>query len=633
MLRRRPFPLLAAILAVPALLTAEPELVGGQQKPKKEVTCRAFAGFGPQGFFRVGGWVGIRLRLQNTTEEDVTLKPETRLELGEDWASATFEGAIVDLPRGGLKTASFYVRPVQPVEGVQVGCLGPRGFLVCGASAPLTPVEAGRALLVMTGPCALGALPSRNPGDAAVQLLPEELPDRPEGYDGVDWVLLRGAEWASSPKSLEAITRWLEGGGRLAVSGAEALRALEGSPIGKRLALTLGEPAPVSAVRALQSLAGDDLNLPAAGTLCERIACRGAVPLVSSGATPLVLKAGLGSGEILLYALDPEVFRGQPGYWGLWARTLGLPAKAKEEDLTFTGSTPSLGWAKEVLDSSLYHKEPIRLDWIWAFLGIYVLVVGPADYFLVKRLRRWRLAGLFTLGSWAILASLACYHLGSSGRFSNTVISRVAALDAFPRAGRVSGRSLLSLYQSGNALFHAGVPWGEGSASVVMDPAALDKSGLLKGEALNWQEDARLLGPRDVPVYVGTQKVFETRWDGSWKELGIVLEKTPSGGWRLENRSKLILLPASGGAAIEPGDKAELASPDVAAVSGEENGIRGLCAVWMSTPPKGLPVTLAPRDPQPCFAFWVEGEGIPLGLEGATPSVSRDAVLLRIYPD
>jgi C-terminal processing protease CtpA/Prc len=38
-----------------------------------------------------------------------------------------------------------------------------------------------------------------------------------------------------------------------------------------------------------------------------------------------------------------------------------------------------------------------------------------------------------------------------------------------------------------------------------------------------------------VPLYAGTQKIFESRWSGGAAELGISLARS-GGGWRLENR-------------------------------------------------------------------------------------------------
>ena len=629
--------LLAALPLLSLAAAPEDEAPGPPgKKPRKEITCSGEAGF--RGWYRRGGWVPVAVRLKNTTEDDATLRISASVAYGEGGAGGSFSREL-DLPKGGLKQAILYVRTAQPFfnDLLQVQCrYAGTGGLACAADLPARAVDEEGSFLVVIGSCGLPGLKGASPRDVAVGVEGGELPDRPEGYDGVDWVVLRGAAWTQDPVREEALVQWLEGGGRVAVAGAEALHALAASSLGRRLGMTLGPPQRVSGVKDLQVLAEEDLSLPSAGALlCERASCRGVRAVLSSEGVPLLQRAGVGAGELLLFGVDPEIFRGQPGYWGLWRQALGLkPEKAPEHDPGLM-EMPGLPWAQAVLGSPLFHREPIRLDWIWGFLVAYLLAVALLDYLLVRALHRWRLAGLVTLAVWTVSACAVCYALGSSGGFAHSIVSRVGVLDAFPAQDRVLGRTLASLYESGNGVYDVAPPWGRGSTAAVLDPAHLDTSGLALGESLTWEEDARGLRLRGTQVYVGTQKIFESRWVGPWGSLGLAL--LPSGGgWRIENHSKGTLLDAVSGRRIPPGTAEELGPARALVRPSPAPGmspVQQRLAGWMAEPPPpGLPIRFAPSEGQRGFSFWMEA-GVPLGIEGARPVETKEAILLLLHTD
>ena len=125
---------LAIALLVPSLLLAAPEddLPGSPkiEKPKKQVTCSGDVGFG--GWCRISGWIPVSLRLENTTDEDYTLVVSTSVRYGEGGADAGFSRSV-DLPSGGRKALTLYIRPIQPFDELEVQCRSARsGLAVCG---------------------------------------------------------------------------------------------------------------------------------------------------------------------------------------------------------------------------------------------------------------------------------------------------------------------------------------------------------------------------------------------------------------------------------------------------------------------------------------------------------------------
>ena len=71
---------------------------------------------------------------------------------------------------------------------------------------------------------------------------------------------------------------------------------------------------------------------------------------------------------------------------------------------------------------------------------------------------------------------------------------------------------------------------GRGSTAVVVDPGNLPKSGLQPSDALAWKEDGDSLALSRVQAYYATPVIFETRWTGTWQDLGLVLSRDPAAG-------------------------------------------------------------------------------------------------------
>jgi hypothetical protein len=617
-------------------LALAPPAWGEDEPPKKEITCTGVVGFG--GRYRPGGWVPVSLELRNTTDDDASLEVSASLAYGEG-GQGTFSRSL-ELPRGGRKGLRLYVRPIQPFDALRVECRAARtGFRICGAELGARAVPSKGSLLLATGAGGLsGARAPQDPFEGLVEVGLQDLPDRPEGYDGVDWVILRDAAWAGDAVRSEALVQWVEAGGAVAVSGGEALHALARSSLGRRLGLALGEPQRVTGIRALRALAREDLDLPSEGGLCERVTGRGVRALASSGEVPLLLEAGVGAGELLLFAMDPEVFRGQPGYRGLWKGSLGLPDQAPEEETVAFNEESLLpgGWAQEVLSSALYHVKPIDIPWLWWFLGGYLLLVAPLDYALVRRLPRWRLAGLVTLTCWAVGGSMLCYQLGASGLFAETVFYRAGVLDAFPfegGEGRLVGRVLTAIDSENNVRLDVAPPAGRGSAAVVVDPGNLPKSGLQPSDALAWTQDGASLALRRVQVYYATPMIFETRWVGAWKDLGLVLSRDGKSGWRLENHSPCVLEIVASGELIPPGGAVILGAPQAFPMPGAGAPLKALLGTWLTHPPQGAPWRFGLRtgDGVEGYAFWIRG--LPLGIGTLEKPPTEEAVLLRIHPE
>ncbi len=613
--------LLALALVPPAWAEDEP--------PKKEVTCTGTVGFG--GRYRPGGWVPVSLELRNTTDDDASLEVSASLAYGEG-GQAAFSRSL-DLPSGGRKALLLYVRPIQPFDALRVACRAARtGFRVCDAELGARAVSPKGSLLLATGAGGLaGARAPQDPFEGLVEVGLKDLPDRPEGYDGVDWVILRDGAWAADAVRSEALIQWVEAGGAVAVTGGEALHALARSPLGRRLGLALGEPQRVQGIRALRALAREDLDLPSEGGLCERITGRGVRPLASSGEVPLLLEAGVGAGKLLLFAMDPEVFRGQPGYRGLWKGCLGLPDGEPGEDPPMEPEAEP-NWARVALSSALYHVKPIDIPWLWWFLGGYLLLVGPLDYALVRRLPRWRLAGLATLTCWAVGGSVLCYQLGASGLFAETVVYRAGVVDAFPSQGRLAGRVLAAIDAENNLRFDVAPPQGRGSAAVVVDPGNLPKSGLQPSDALAWTEDGASLTLSRVQAYYATPMIFEMRWTGAWKDLGLVLAGDGASGWRLENHSPYTLEPVASGAPVPPGGMVALGAASAFPSPGAGTPLRSLLGTWLRRPLPGAPWRWGLRSGAgEGFAFWIRG--LPLGVGNLAKPPTEEAVLLRIHPE
>jgi hypothetical protein len=161
--------------------------------------------------------------------------------------------------------------------------------------------------------------------------------------------------------------------------------------------------------------------------------------LLMSGSRPLVVRHRVGFGEVIFLAFDPTKspfakWRGAEAFWN-WLFTLSLPESGGAEVTAAVGS--GRGWyghyqtAAGIIGNSLNEfpkVRPIPFLFVVLFLLVYVVMIGPVDYFVLKRLKHLEWTW-FTFPAIAIAATLVAFWAISSSRTIKTYINQVSVED------------------------------------------------------------------------------------------------------------------------------------------------------------------------------------------------------------
>lgn len=319
---------------------------------------------------------------------------------------------------------------------------------------------------------------------SAARVEPDTLPTAWPAYDGVRVLVVNPLSTpgghAADPRAQDAVKTWVRSGGRLVLladAPGEAWRAWLPDEAGAAITLSDSHDAaiPTEVRDAIEKAAKDtrdraaddperadlkaDVPPPAAGAPCRllRLTDAGlasgwharwlaAADKATSASAPvhtgLLAEGPAGFGFVTVLGLDPArapatlSTRATAGVWrdalqtplGDWLDTAASLARARAQ----------FGWVQtsqeRATNSAIARlgNVPIPGDWLFLVIagaiGLMAVMVGPVDYFILKRLGAGQRSWLTALG-WIALASLAAYTAPRLLRAAPTRVNRISSLD------------------------------------------------------------------------------------------------------------------------------------------------------------------------------------------------------------
>lgn len=232
----------------------------------------------------------------------------------------------------------------------------------------------------------------------------ERLPVASLGYDGIRKILLAVDEfrWSAGdyPDQIGALQEWLQMGGELIVSAGEAGEELLGQsgPMQSLVKVPVTGSLPLENTGRIEYFVSQmDPLVPVGGQplTISRVAAGDMHVLLAAAEGPLVYSAASGFGRVVFCAFDltdPRVSQ-WAGYRTLLSKLSGIePHRADEKRLrdrsgrvTHIGFEDISGQLRASLDQ-FSNVGKISFTQVAVLVGVFILLIGPVDYFVLRKI-------------------------------------------------------------------------------------------------------------------------------------------------------------------------------------------------------------------------------------------------------
>ncbi len=405
------------------LLLAQAAAPQQPAKAKQELQVSGHAGFG--GVVDRGEWTPLTIDLDNRGEDDLDLV------LAVTWGQS---GGIQDTDKPTIGSLYGRTGPVHRLPAsiaarsrkrLSIGVRCPRqdrlNAWVFAESAKTGRTLAAGELLTRGIPAkqrltvVVGADRLEGYAGFTAQAAPEHLPEDWRAYASVDtlvWLDAKASDFRSQAQ-VDALRTWIQFGGRFILARASEI-GLAGTPVADLLPVTLKGGRPLAALSALAPVGG---SVPEGRAIVlDSVAERGGVRLVQDG-MPLLVEGSLGAGTSIFVAFDPskEPFAKWPGAGKFWAWAApARPAPEASGNEQLAQAPESIGAMSLATQAGTFPDvAPPAIGGLFVLIVIYLVVVGPFDYFVLRKLKRLELTWI-TFPSYVVLFTLLILFAGGA---------------------------------------------------------------------------------------------------------------------------------------------------------------------------------------------------------------------------
>jgi hypothetical protein len=451
--------LLRAILLIIFLgLTPALNVVEGaftQAQGQDGITMTAQAGF--DGFYKAEFGIPVYVNVANS---GTAVEGQLRIELG---STAIGDRIVytspISLPTQSNKRVILYVNPIGFTNAITVQLVDAQGEVVAQApTSTLSQLAADDLLYGVVSPEPgelefLENVTARRSKAAVAFLDLTDLPDVAPAWNGLDILVLNDVDSGQfSAAQTSALRAWVNTGGQLVVTGGPGWQKTTAS-LADWLPVTISGSESVDDLPAFSQETGEPFRDPGPYLVTTSSLSRGEL-LYHQDGLPLLAAGRMGRGSVYFLALDPKLapLLDWDGSERLWAEVANrvpvLPVWA-------TGVKD--GYAAVTAVSSLPSLALPSTALLALFLFIYVIVIGPANYLVLKRTNRRELAWA-TIPIIIVLFSGLAYFTGFQIKGNNTIVNQMAV--AYGQAGSDEMRvqSLIGLYSPRRSSYDMTVP-------------------------------------------------------------------------------------------------------------------------------------------------------------------------------
>ncbi|HEY1192115.1 MAG TPA: hypothetical protein VGE74_31090, partial [Gemmata sp.] len=384
-----------------------------------------------------------------------------------------------------------------------------------------------------------------------------QLPDRWYGYAGADLVLLNtgtapeflkqlfGADATEQNKQKrEALIEWVRRGGRIVTSiGTHAALARDLPALEPLLPYRVSAGAPAREVGTLSLVWPVGEKNPASGALGGRGARFAVANLVPRPGRParvlspppqageerpaVAVQAPLGLGRVTLIGFDldgPQLadLAARPDYWDFVLRDAGANRASSGGDGkprapgSMTEDEDEAAVAVRVHNDKFDDVPVVSFGWVALLIVLYILLVGPIEYYVLKRLFGRLELTWITFPIIVLAVSALAYYSAFALKGRDLKVNKLDVVDVDPATNRVYGTTWFTVFSPRIDSYSVGVTPGAGWAAderpegTVVAAVGAPRAGRAGLTRRRYSQTAE--GLEGVPIQVWSTKAFSANW-------------------------------------------------------------------------------------------------------------------------
>lgn len=401
------------------------------------------------GIVKYGEWLPVRVTLANQSQDRTV---QIRAVVTSSDGQATFIQPV-ELPNGAHKQVTLYVLPNSFSRRLRLSLLDDSAELL-NTTVDVHPITHQTFLIgtLARNPDALSTLRTlsinqRAGGVRTVAFSVDEIPERAQGLASFDALVLNDVDTSQlSPAQQQALTNWAQLGGHLIVGGgAGAALAAAGLPA-TLLPATVNGTQSVDALPGLTAIGGEPVRVPGPFVVAQSTP-RSGIVLAEQDDMPLIVEQSIGRGRVTFVALDLGLspFGAWIGEKAMWTALLHSSSS------TFVEGPPDVSprqWLDDRMMNALTNLPALDLPsvrWVVLLLIVYILLVGPANYLILRRARRLEWAWL-TIPAMTLTFSVGAYGVGYGLRGGEVILHKLSIIDLMPGAEAARVRTYAGLF-------------------------------------------------------------------------------------------------------------------------------------------------------------------------------------------
>ncbi len=398
-----------------------------------------------QGVFKNGEWLPVYVTLENFGPDR-----ETELRARITGGSGGTNYAVpVPLPAGARKRVPLYVLPNSFSREIEIQLYAGNELLNSATIAVQPQMNISFVVGILAperGAMALIGgitLPGQFRPIVLVDLSLNDLPERSAALRSFDVLMLNDVDTSTLTQAQrEALLNWVQGGGRLFIGGgAGAQKTISGLPEN----LLAFQPADLLEIDQVPELAEfaqlEEIRVPGP-FLVAWGEVLGGKPLVQQAGITLIQHMEVGNGQVYQFSLDMagSPFDAWSGTTPFWQAILS-PGSAYPNWLP-----PDVPPRQMVADQMNYALSTLpALDLpsvrgLSLLLFVYVLLVGPVNYIVLRVLKRLHLAWV-TIPALTLIFSAGTFGVGLALRGNDIILNKIALIRSQP-----DGTGLATVY-------------------------------------------------------------------------------------------------------------------------------------------------------------------------------------------